>query len=171
MPDANTPDATAGGLSAARFLSHLGSEAARTRLYLATFEAADMDTPPAAGMMTARELAIHLAACWQWLRMAIVENDPDFKHFQLTATVADGAEAARLYTGEYRKLKEGLSGLGEAGFGRMVKAFGSEMPASDLCLDLLFHDCHHRGQLAAALRAAGRTPPDIYKAGEIPEGE
>jgi uncharacterized damage-inducible protein DinB len=166
MPDAT---ANAGGLPLNRFLNHLAAECARTRLYLASFDAADLDTRPAPGMMTARELALHLVGCWQWLRMAAVENDPDYKHFTAGVTIADGPEAARHYVAEYRRLRHGLTGLGEAGFSRTVKAFGTEMMASDLCLDLVFHDCHHRGQLAVALRVAGKQPPDIYKADGIAE--
>src|SRR6187549_996850 len=109
MPD-DRPNAAspAAGIPLQKFLGHLAAEAARTRLYLATFEASDMDVSPAPGMMTARQLALHLAGCWRWLRMAAVENDPDFKHFTLDLPVADGAEAARHYTAEYRRLRHGL---------------------------------------------------------------
>jgi uncharacterized damage-inducible protein DinB len=175
MPDdpktGDKPDTTAAGIPLGKFLGHLAAECARTRMYLGAFQAADLEVSPAPGMMTARELALHLTGCWQWLRKAAVDDDGDFAHFKVDLPVADGAEAARHYTAEYRRLRHGLTGLGEAGFARTVKAFGGEMSASDLCLDLLFHDCHHRGQLAAALRVAGRTPPDIYKADGIPETE
>ncbi|TPW16617.1 MAG: hypothetical protein FD129_702 [bacterium] len=150
-------------LSVEQFLRHLGPECARTRLYLQDLRPEDLVRSPAPGMMTARELALHLIGCLEWLRMAAVHGDGDFAHFKVTLEFDDGAGAAAHALQSYRRLRDELTALTEAEFNRPMIMFRRETTASDLCLELLLHEMHHRGQLGVILRSAGRTPPDLHQ--------
>ena len=156
-------------LSRDTFLQHLASECARTRLYLEALQASELDLCPAPGMMSARELALHVIGCHEWLRMAAVHGDGDFAHFKVKLEFNDGAGAARNALDSYRRLRQELRGLTEAEFNRSMIMFRLETTAADLCLELLLHETHHRGQLGVVLRAAGRTPPDLHQ--ELPDPE
>lgn len=146
------------------FLQHLASECARTRLYLRALHATDLELCPAPGMMSARDLALHLIGCQEWLRMAAVHGDGNFAHFKVSLAFDDGAGAAAHALQSYRRLRDELRGLTNEEFNRTMTMFGRETTAADLCLELLLHETHHRGQLAVVLRIAGRTPPDMHEA-------
>jgi len=150
-------------LSRAQFLRHLELECARTRLYLGALHAEELDLCPAPGMMSARELALHVIGCHEWLRMAAVHGDGNFAHFKVDLAFTDGAAAAGHALHSYRRLRDELRGLTDEEFNRPLTMFGRETTGADLCLELLFHETHHRGQLGVIFRAAGRTPPDLHK--------
>ena len=146
------------------FLRHLESECARTRLYLEALRAEDLEACPAPGMMSGRELALHLIGCLEWLRMAAVHNDGDFAHFKVDLEFDDGWGASRHALDSYRRLRKELRTLSPAEFNRSMIMFRRETTAADLCLELLFHETHHRGQLGVLLRAVGQSPPDLHQA-------
>jgi len=58
---------------------------------------------PAPGMMTARELALHLIGCHEWLRMAAVHGDGNFAHFKVSLEFEDGVGAAAHPLQSYRR--------------------------------------------------------------------
>jgi uncharacterized damage-inducible protein DinB len=152
-------------LSRDTYLKHLGAEYARTRHYVGAFTPASFDVRPAPGMMTGRELALHLLGCHNYTRMAAVHGDGSFAHFKVAAEFTDGAGAVAAFDAQYRALRDEIRTLTEEQFQRSISPFGHPTACSDFCLDLLLHECHHRGQLAAALRQAGQEPPDIYMSG------
>jgi uncharacterized damage-inducible protein DinB len=157
-------------LTPERYLAHLVDEYARTRHYAGAFTAAALDVPAAPDMMTGRELILHLMGCDHWLLRAIAHDDADFANFRVTESFADGAAAVPIFDGYYRRLRDAVASMSAEHFGAPFRAFGRDSTRADLCLELLLHECHHRGQLACALHAAGITPPDLFK-GPLPKPE
>lgn len=153
-----------------RYLAHLLDEYTRTRHYLGAFTAESLDVPAAPGMMTGRELALHLMGCDNWLLKAIAHDDANFANFKVSEGFVDGAGAVRIFDTYYRRLRDGVAAMSPEHFNAPFVAFRREMTRADLCLELLLHECHHRGQLACALHAAGMTPPDLFK-GPLPKPE
>jgi uncharacterized damage-inducible protein DinB len=145
------------------FLAHLATEYGRTRHYLGTFRNQDLDFRPAPKLMTIREYALHLMGCHNYLLKAVVDGDFDNAHFKVQHAIADVGHAVSLSDDHYRELRNAIRNLTDEQFNRPVFVFGRDRLASDLALEILVHEGHHRGQLSIALRLRGLTPPDIYK--------
>lgn len=157
------PETLQRGMSRDTFLTHLSLEYGRTRLYLATFRNQDLEFRPAPGLMSIREYALHFMGCHNYLLKAAVEGDCDGANFKVTHTITGIGQAVSLMDDSYRALRDGVRGLSDEQFNRAVTAFGRERLVSDLAIEILVHEGHHRGQLSIALRLRGLTPPDIYK--------
>jgi uncharacterized damage-inducible protein DinB len=149
-------------LSREMFLTHLMIEYGRTRHYLGTFRNQDLDFRPAKALMTIREYALHLMGCHNYLLKAVMEGNFDYANFKMPHAINDIRQALVLSDDHYRALRDGIRSLTDDQFNRKVFVFGRDMLLSDLALDILVHEGHHRGQLSIALRLRGLTPPDVY---------
>jgi uncharacterized damage-inducible protein DinB len=114
--------------------------------------------------MSARELARHLMGCHHYLLQAAVHRRTGYEHFKVTDDLAgaDGPAVAAAFDRWYEALRDGLGSMDEAAFNAPLHVFDRDSTVADLCLEILLHEAHHRGQLAAALRSVGVVPPDVY---------
>jgi uncharacterized damage-inducible protein DinB len=108
---------------------------------------------------TAWELATHIAGADIWFLDGVLNKqfgppaDPPAK------TVA---ELADWYKHQFPNRLERVLALEGPHLAEVVEFFGMKMPNAQYVIWCCTHMAHHRGQLAAYLRAAGGKVPSIY---------
>jgi uncharacterized damage-inducible protein DinB len=150
------------GMNRDTYLGHLMLEYGRTRHYLGTFRNEDLAFRPTPATRSVGEWALHLMGCHKFLLHAGAHNDTDTANFKVSHELKSIGQSVALFDDYYRALRDGLRPLSDETFNRTIHVFGRDMTFSDLALEILIHEGHHRGQLGLALRLIGREPPDIY---------
>ena len=121
---------------------------------------------PDAKSRTAWELATHLATADIWFIDSIIKGvfewNPDAAK-QAESRLATVNDVVELYSKAFpEKLKALRALLGEK-LAETIDFFGMmKMPRAQFVAFANNHSIHHRGQLAAYLRALGSKVPDIY---------
>ena len=124
------------------------------------------DYKPDAKSRSAIQLARHIAASDGWFLQSILDGKFDFdpvaaeKHEAQLVTAAD---AAAFYEKSMRDKVAQLRAAPADKLAREVDFFGfMKGPAATFLAMAQNHSVHHRGQLAAYLRAMGSAVPSIY---------
>lgn len=109
---------------------------------------------------TAWEIAKHLAWADVWFLQSVL--DLKFSLPPVDPPANTVAELADWYKHEFPKHLERVLALDGAHLATIMELFGMKWPAAQYVLICCTHMAHHRGQLAAYLRAAGGKVPAIY---------
>jgi uncharacterized damage-inducible protein DinB len=139
------------------------NEAKTTRRVIAAVPDDGRDYRPDPKSRTAWELATHIALSDRWFADSIINGA--FAWTGEPALPADFLDPKSVAAWHEKTLAERfatLRGLSDEQLTREVDFFGTKAPAVLWLLMFKSHMIHHRGQLAAYLRAAGGKVPAIY---------
>ena len=141
-------------------------EYAATCKALAAVQEAGRDYRPDPKSRTAWELASHLAAADLWFLDSILAGnfawDPDVDKKVMSA-YPTCSQLAAMYKETFPKKLAAVRALSDADLTKTVDFFGMmQMPNVTYLGFANNHSMHHRGQLAAYLRAMGSKVPAIY---------
>jgi uncharacterized damage-inducible protein DinB len=141
-------------------------EARGTTQVLAAVGAGNRDYKPDAKSRTAWQIATHLASADIWFIDSIVKGSFDWNPAAAQQAEAQFADAAAVVAFYEKALPERLGTLGELSGDALLAPlsfFGMfEWPRVRFIAFASNHSVHHRGQIAAYLRAMGSKVPDIY---------
>jgi uncharacterized damage-inducible protein DinB len=139
------------------------SEAAATRKVLAAVPNGNRDYKPDPKSRSAWELAVHLAMADMWFADSIVQGKFEWSGEPPTPPeMTDPAAVAKWYGTHLADRLARLRAMSADHMLRNVEFFGTKGPACTWLAMMNNHSIHHRGQLAAYLRAAGSKVPAIY---------
>jgi uncharacterized damage-inducible protein DinB len=115
---------------------------------------------------TAWELAVHLATADIWFIDSIIKGvfewNPDAAK-QAESRLATVNDVVALYSKAFPEKLKALRALPGENLAETIDFFGMmKMPRAQFVAFANNHSIHHRGQLAAYLRALGSKVPDIY---------
>jgi len=139
------------------------NESVATRKVIAAVPAANRDYKPDEKSRTAWEIATHIATSDEWFADCVLagefawtgEPDPPAA-FTDPAAVAKWHET--MLAGKLAKLRA----MSDAQLLKETDFFGTKGPVVAFLVAFNNHQIHHRGQLAAYLRASGSKVPAIY---------
>jgi uncharacterized damage-inducible protein DinB len=148
------------------FTRMMAEEGKTTAKVLAAIGEGDRDYRPDAKSRTAWELATHLATADVWFLDGIVKGafvfDPEAEKQQI-AQFKNVKDVVDYYNREFPARLQALSALSPQELAADVDFFGMFKQARAGLLGMANnHGIHHRGQLAAYLRAIGSKVPSIY---------
>jgi uncharacterized damage-inducible protein DinB len=130
---------------------------------LAAVPNGNRDYKPDPKSRSAWELAVHLAMSDIWFADSILEGTFEWKGEPPTpAEMTDPGKVAKWYDTHMADRLAKLRGMSADQMLREVEFFGLKGPACTWLVMMNNHSVHHRGQLAAYLRAAGSKVPAIY---------
>ncbi|HUR21262.1 MAG TPA: DinB family protein [Vicinamibacterales bacterium] len=151
---------------AGQMVNLMYGECAATNKVLGAVKDETRDYRPDPKSRTAWELATHLATADVWFLDSIINGaftwDPD------AAKAAEGqfktaADVAAFYGKVVPEKMQQVKAMPPEHLTRVMDFFGMmQMPAVSFIGFANNHSVHHRGQLAAYLRAMGSKVPDIY---------
>ena len=139
------------------------SEGSATRKVLAAVPNGNRDYKPDPKSRSAWELAVHLAMSDIWFADSILQGK--FEWTGEPPTPAEMTDPGAVATWHGTHLGDRLGKLRAMSADHMlreVEFFGMKGPACTWLAMMNNHSVHHRGQLAAYLRAAGSKVPAIY---------
>ena len=138
-------------------------EGATTRKVLTAVPKGNRDYKPDPKSRSAWELAVHLAMADVWFADSILQGKFEWAGEPPTpAEMTDPAAVARWHETHMADRLGKLRAMSADHMLRTVEFFGMKKPACAWLVIMNNHSVHHRGQLAAYLRAAGSTVPAIY---------
>ena len=138
-------------------------EAAATRKVLAAVPNGNRDYKPDPKSRSAWELAVHLALGDMWFADSILGGKFEWTGEPPTPPeMTDPAAVATWYGTQLGERLTKLRAMSPELMLREVDFFGTKRPACTWLTVMINHSVHHRGQLAAYLRAAGSKVPAIY---------
>jgi uncharacterized damage-inducible protein DinB len=138
-------------------------EAAATRKVIAAVPNGNRDYKPDPKSRSAWELAVHLAMADIWFADSILKGKFEWAGEPATpAEMTDPAAVAQWHATQLGDRLAKLRALPASDLLRNVEFFGMNGPACTWLAMMNNHSVHHRGQLAAYLRAAGGKVPAIY---------
>ena len=138
-------------------------EAAATRKVIAAVPAGNRDYKPDAKSRSAWDVAVHLATSDMWFADSILNGK--FEWAGEPPTPPEMTDPAAVATWHEQHLGERLTklrALSPEHLTKPVEFFGQTAPLATYLVAMNNHTIHHRGQLAAYLRAAGSKVPAIY---------
>jgi uncharacterized damage-inducible protein DinB len=138
-------------------------EGAATRKVLAAVPNGNRDYKPDPKSRSAWELAVHLAISDIWFADSILHGKFEWTGEPPTpAEMTDPGAVAAWYGTHMGDRLAKLRAMSAGDMLREVEFFGMKGPACTWLAMMNNHSVHHRGQLAAYLRAAGSKVPAIY---------
>jgi uncharacterized damage-inducible protein DinB len=138
-------------------------EGSATRKVLAAVPSANRQYKPDPKSRSAWDLAVHLAIAEIWFADSILSGKFEWKGDPPTpAEMTDPAAVAKWHEEQMGDRLAKLRGMSSEQMLRPIEAFGMTAPAVSWLMMMNNHSIHHRGQLAAYLRAAGSKVPAIY---------
>ena len=148
------------------FATVMEGEAAATAKVLAAVPDEQRDYKPDAKSRTAWELATHLATGDIWFIDSICDGafnfDPEGEK-KMSAGFKTIGDVVEFYKREYPARLQRLRSTSPEQLVKVVDFFGlMQQPAASFLGFANNHGIHHRGQLAAYLRAMGSKVPAIY---------
>lgn len=142
------------------------SEIPTTRKVLAAVGEGDGEYKPDAKSRSAIQLARHIATSDVWFIQSILDGRFDFDPAaaeKAEAQLGSAEQAAAFYETAMREKIAALRAAPASQLTREVDFFGMmKGPAATFLAFAQNHSVHHRGQLAAYLRASGSKVPSIY---------
>ena len=139
------------------------SEGGATRKVLAAVPSGNRDYKPDPKSRSAWELAVHLALSDVWFADSILQGKFEWAGEPPTPVeMSDPAAVAKWYETHMADRLGKLRAMSADDMLRTVEFFGMKGPACTWLAMMNNHSVHHRGQLAAYLRAAGSKVPAIY---------
>jgi uncharacterized damage-inducible protein DinB len=112
---------------------------------------------------SAIELAWHLANCEIWFLEGIIHGEFAPEHVRMPKHIRTVRDVIAWYENNVPGLIAEVKNLSPDQLTRRSELLGqSSYPAVTYLSALLVHTAHHRGQLAAYLRAMGARVPSIY---------
>jgi uncharacterized damage-inducible protein DinB len=114
---------------------------------------------------TAWELATHLAASEMWFLDSICDGAFTYDaetETRVTSGFKTVNDVVEFYKREFPKRIQRLRDTPGEKLAQDVDFFGMKKPPAEILSFANNHSVHHRGQLAAYLRAAGSKVPSIY---------
>jgi uncharacterized damage-inducible protein DinB len=139
------------------------SEAAATHKVLAAVPNANRQYKPDPKSRSAWELAVHLAMADIWFADSILSGKFEWSGEPPTPTeMTDPGAVAKWHETQLADRLAKLRAMSPDDMLRNVEFFGMKGPACTWLAMMNNHSVHHRGQLAAYLRAAGSKVPAIY---------
>jgi len=151
---------------AQQYAQLINGEFAATKKVLANVKDATRTYRPDEKSRTAWELATHLATADVWFIDSILTGQfvwDDAKVKALEASFGSVADVVAFYEQTFPEKVKAVAAMAPADLARPISFFGMfEMPAASFLGMANNHSVHHRGQLAAYLRAMGSTVPAIY---------
>jgi len=151
---------------ASQYAQLMQGEYAATRKVLAAVKDDTRNYKPDEKSRTAWELATHLATADVWFLDSIINGqfvwDPE-KVKQVEGRFGSVAEIVAFYEGTFLEKLKAIQAMAASDLAKSVDFFGMmQMPAVSFMGMANNHSVHHRGQLAAYLRAMGSKVPAIY---------
>lgn len=138
-------------------------ESAATRKVIAAIPSGNRDFRPDPKSRTAWEIAVHLALNDMWFADSILGGRFAWTGEPPTPTeMTDPAAVAKWHETHLAERLAKLRAMTPEQMLRPVDFFGRSAPAVTWLTMMNNHAIHHRGQLAAYLRAAGSKVPAIY---------
>jgi len=138
-------------------------EAGSTRKVFAAVPNGNRDYKPDPKSRSAWELAVHLAMSDIWFADSILSGKFEWTGDPPTpAEMTDPAAVAKWYETQLADRLAKLRAMSPEDMLREVEFFGMKGPRCTWLAMMNNHAIHHRGQLAAYLRAAGSKVPAIY---------
>jgi uncharacterized damage-inducible protein DinB len=139
------------------------NESVTTRKVIAAVPAGNRDYKPDPKSRTAWEIATHLAISDVWFADGILTGQFAWTgEPPLPAEFTDPAAVARWHETHLADRLAKIRALSSESLLKEVDFFGTKGPAVTFLVAFNNHHVHHRGQLAAYLRAAGSKVPAIY---------
>jgi uncharacterized damage-inducible protein DinB len=138
-------------------------ESKATSKVLAAVPAGNRDYRPDPKSRSAWDLAVHLAMAEMWFADSIAQGKFEWTGDPPTPPEMTNPEAvAAWYERNLKQRLATLRAMTPEQMTRPVEFFGTSGPAVSWLAIMNNHSVHHRGQLAAYLRAAGSRVPAIY---------
>jgi uncharacterized damage-inducible protein DinB len=138
-------------------------EAAGTRKVFCAVPNDNRDYKPDPKSRSAWDLAVHTALSDVWFADSILTGKFEWTGEPATpAEMTDCASVARWHEKQMADRLAKLRAMTPEQMLREVEFFGTKAPACTWLVMMNNHAVHHRGQLAAYLRAAGSKVPAIY---------
>ena len=139
------------------------SEGGATRKVIAAVPAGNRDYKPDPKSRSAWDIAVHIAMSDVWFADSILGGKFDWTGEPATpAEMTDPAAVAKWHEKQMADRLAKLRAMSPDDMLRNVEFFGMKGPACTWLAMMNNHTIHHRGQLAAYLRAAGSKVPAIY---------
>jgi uncharacterized damage-inducible protein DinB len=139
------------------------SEGGATRKVIAAVPAGNRDYKPDAKSRSAWDIAVHIAMSDVWFADSILGGKFEWTGEPATpAEMTDPAAVAKWHEKQMADRLAKLRMMSSDDMLRNVEFFGMKGPACTWLTMMNNHTIHHRGQLAAYLRAAGSKVPAIY---------
>jgi uncharacterized damage-inducible protein DinB len=138
-------------------------EGSATRKVLAAVPNGNREYKPDPKSRSAWDLAVHLAMADVWFADSILSGKFDWKGESPTPPeMSDPAAVAKWHEAHLADRLGKLRAMTPDEMLRPIEFFGTAQPAATWLVMMNNHSIHHRGQLAAYLRAAGSKVPAIY---------
>jgi uncharacterized damage-inducible protein DinB len=139
------------------------NEGRSTRKVLSAVPTGNRDYKPDPKSRSAWEVAVHLAISDVWFADSILGGKFEWTGEPATpAEMTDPAAVAKWHETHLADRLAKLRAMSAEHMLRNVEFFGFDGPACTWLAMMNNHSIHHRGQLAAYLRAAGSKVPAIY---------
>jgi uncharacterized damage-inducible protein DinB len=138
-------------------------ESIATRKVIAALGSGDRNYRPDPKSRTAWEIAVHMVLSDMWFADSILSGKFEWHSDPPTPPeMTDPAAVSRWHETQLADRLAKLRAMSPDEMTRTVEAFGIRQPAVGWLVMMNNHTIHHRGQLAAYLRAAGSRVPAIY---------
>lgn len=139
------------------------NESVATRKVIAAVPAGNRDYKPDAKSRTAWEIATHIATSDIWFADCILNGEFAWTGDPETpAEFTDPAAVAKWHETHLVKKLAAIRAMTPDQLLRETDFFGTKGPVVGFMVAFNNHQIHHRGQLAAYLRASGSKVPAIY---------
>lgn len=141
----------------------LESESKATRKVIAAVPSGNRDYKPDAKSRTAWEIATHIATSDMWFADCILNGAFEWTgEPALPKEFTDPAAVAKWHETHFAEKLAKIRAMTADQLLREADFFGTKGPVVAFLVPFNNHHIHHRGQLAAYLRAAGSKVPAIY---------
>jgi uncharacterized damage-inducible protein DinB len=138
-------------------------ESTATRKVLAAVGRGDRNYRPDPKSRTAWEIAVHLATSEMWFADSILNGKFEWAGEDAgAAELTDPSAVVKWHEKQLTDRLAKLRAMSPEQMTRPVDFFGTTAPAVTWLVAMNSHTIHHRGQLAAYLRASGSKVPAIY---------
>jgi uncharacterized damage-inducible protein DinB len=139
------------------------SESVTTRKVIAAVPAGNRDYKPDEKSRTAWEIATHIATSDMWFADCILKGEFTFTGEPPTpAEFTDPKAVAAWHETHLAAKLAKIRAMSNEALLKEADFFGTKGPVVSFLVPFNNHQIHHRGQLAAYLRAAGSKVPAIY---------